>query len=203
MAPVLPKAAPPSFAPRRLRPSAAATDGAVTFTVHHIGPRLPLTGHADMRLVGEAVHGFMAADRPSAPQPWREGLARRLLDAWQVTALAPQDLVGAADRFWSHIASAYPVAELRREWPVLQVAEGSITSGRADLVVEHADGLALYDHKTFPGDEARWDEEMKSYAPQLASYAAILAQASGRVVIRQAVHLAIAGVILFSNSADV
>lgn len=203
MAPVLPSATPPPFAPRRLRPSGAATDGAVAFTVHRIGPRLPLTGHADMRLVGEAVHGFMAADRPSAPQPWREGLARRLLDAWQVTALAPQDLVGAADRFWSHIASAYPAADLRREWPVLQVAKGSIASGRADLVVEHADGLALYDHKTFPGEEARWEEEMKSYAPQLASYAAILAQASGRVVTRQAVHLPMAGVILFNNAADV
>lgn len=203
MAPVLPSATPPPFAPRRLRPSAAATDGAVAFTVHRIGPRLPLTGHADMRLVGEAVHGFMAADRPSAPLPWREGLARRLLDAWQVSALAPQDLVGAADRFWSHLASAYPAAELRREWPVLQVAKGSITSGRADLVVEHADCLALYDHKTFPGEEARWEEEMKSYAPQLASYAAILAQASGRVVTRQAVHLPVAGVILFSNAADV
>jgi ATP-dependent exoDNAse (exonuclease V) beta subunit len=202
MAPVLPSAAPPSFAPRRLRPSAAATDGAVAFTVHRIGPRLPLAGHADMWLVGEAVHGFMAADRPSAPLAWREGLARRLLEAWQVTALAPEDLVSAADRFWSHIASAYPAAGLRKEWPVLQVAAGSITGGRADLVVEHADGLALYDHKTFPGEEARWEEEMKSYAPQLASYAAILGEASGRSVTRQAVHLATAGVILVVETAN-
>lgn len=202
MAPVLPSAPPPSFAPRRLRPSAAATDGAVAFTVHRIGPRLPLAGHADMWLVGEAVHGFMAADRPSAPLAWREGLARRLLEAWQVTALAPEDLVSAADRFWSHIASAYPAAGLRKEWPVLQVAAGSITGGRADLVVEHADGLALYDHKTFPGEEARWEEEMKSYAPQLASYAAILGEASGRSVTRQAVHLATAGVILVVETAN-
>lgn len=196
MAPVRPSVAPPSFAPRRLRPSAAATEAAAAFTVHRIGPRLPLVGRADMMLVGEALHGFMAADRPSAPQAWREGLARRLLDAWTVAALVPQDLVGAADRFWTHIASAYPAAVLRREWPVLQVAKGNIISGRADLVVEHADGLALYDHKTFPGEEARWEEEMTSYAPQLASYAAVLANASGQAVTCQAVHLATVGVIL-------
>ncbi|MGA0796939.1 MAG: S16 family serine protease, partial [Quisquiliibacterium sp.] len=40
-------------------------------------------------------------------------------------------------------------AELRREWPVLHVANGSITSGRADLVVEHDHGLALFDQDVF------------------------------------------------------
>jgi ATP-dependent helicase/nuclease subunit A len=202
MAPLLASLAVPSFAPRRLRPSAAVKDGAVTFTVERIGPRLPLAGHADMRLVGEAVHGFLAADRPSASRAWRESLARRLLDAWQVTALAPQDLVSAADRFWSHITSAYPGAELRHEWTVLQVAGGSITSGRADLVVEYADGLALYDHKTFAGDETRWEYEMRGYVPQLEAYAGALFAATGRTVRRRAVHLPSAGAILILGGDD-
>lgn len=64
------------------------------------------------------------------------------------------------------------------------------------------DGLALYDHKTFPGEEARWEEEVKSCVPQLASYAAILAQASGRAVTRKAVHLAVTGVILIQPPGD-
>lgn len=196
-APVLPVGEPPAFPARRVRPSGAEAGAAVPFRVQQIGPRLPLAGHADMRTVGEAVHGFLAADRPGAEMAWRVALARRLFGAWGVTALAAEDVVGAADRFRAHVQAAFPDGVLRREWPVAEVAGGSLSAGRADLVVEHAGGLALFDHKTFPGDSSRWATEMQAYAPQIAAYGGILARATGLSVTQAAVHLPIAGAILW------
>lgn len=193
----LPEGPAPCFASRRYRPSTATDSTTPFFTVCRIGDRVPLTGHPDMQRVGEAVHRFMAADRRSASPGWRESLARRLLDTWQVSALSPQNLIAAADRFWEYLASEHPGARLRREWPLIQVEGGSIVSGRADLVVELDNGFAIYDHKTFPGGEDLWPEEMAAYAPQLASYAAVLTKATGKPVLRRAVHLPISGAVLF------
>lgn len=194
--PVLPEGMAPTFGPRRLQPSAATALGSVCFQVVEIGPRLALTGHADMQALGEAVHGFLAADRPAAAQAQRITMSARLLKSWGVSALTPEEVVGAADRFWGHIEGAYPGGIWRREWPVVEFADGAITTGRADLMVECAAGLALYDHKTFPGGAADWEREMIRYAPQLAAYAAILSRATGRGVTRKAIHLPVAGVVL-------
>lgn len=193
---VVPEGPAPCFAPRRHRPSAAINGTTRSFAVHHIGDRLPLTGHLGMQRLGEAVHGFMAADRRAASLEWRKALARRLLDTWQVAAISPEALVEAADRFWKHLASDFPQAKLRREWPMLQIEDGTIVSGRADLVVDFEGGLAIYDHKAFPGGEAQWADEIAAHAPQLDSYAAILTKATGKPVLRRAVHLPISGTIL-------
>lgn len=200
-APSIPEGQPPAFAARRESPSAAVPAGDVPFRVLEIGPRLPLAGRADMRLVGEAVHGFFAADRPTAALSWRQALAERLLAAWGVSQVASGDLVAAADRFWSHLDEAFPGARHLRELPVVQFVDGTVTSGRADLVLEHADGLALYDHKTFPGGAEAWPREVASYAPQLDAYAGILSRAAKRGVTRRAIHLAVAGVVLLVGEA--
>ncbi len=194
--PVLPEGVPPAFGPRRIQPSAAAAIDAVRFEALEIGPRLALTGHADMQALGEAVHGFLAADRPAAAQVKRLSMAERLLRSWDVSALTPRDVVDVADRFWAHIERTYPDGIWRREWPLVEFADGAITTGRADLVVQHSGGIALYDHKTFPGGSADWEREMLRYAPQLASYSAILSRATGHDVTRQAIHLPAAGTVL-------
>ena len=69
-------------------------------------------------------------------------------------------------------------------------------SGRADLVVEHAAGLAVYDHKSNPGDKAGWPELVAEYAPQLSAYAGALRAATGREVTRQVLHLPLQGALL-------
>lgn len=79
---------------------------------------------------------------------------------------------------------------------LLRQRSGQSLSGRVDLLVEAPDGLAVYDHKSFPGGQERWEGMVTDYAPQLAAYAAVLAEATGRPVFRRALHLPIAGVIL-------
>ena len=192
----LPDGDAPIFPPRRLVPSAAAGAAAPGWRPITIGDRIPLLGTADMAALGEMLHDFFAADRPGADPGWRNGLAARLLKAWSVSALRPQDAVLAADRLWTHLGAAYPGAAWRREWPVSRVSGGQVLSGRVDLVVERPDCLAVYDHKSFPGGHERWPQEIGKHAPQLDAYAVALRAATGLPVSVKAIHLPIAGVVL-------
>lgn len=187
---------PPMFAPRRLVPSTAAGGSMPGWRVISIGDRLPLQGAPDMTALGEALHGFFAADRPTADLRWRTALAERLLASWGVSALRAGDAVVAADRIWRHVEAEHPGGICRREWPVTQVARGQVLSGRIDLVIEQPKSLAIYDHKSFPGGRDRWAAEVAADAPQLRMYGEALEAASGLPVSRLAIHLPIAGAVL-------
>ena len=193
---ILPPGPPPDFAPRRLSPSAASGGDAPAYDVVILGDRLPLTGNADMRTLGEALHGFFAADRPGADRAWRLALAERLFRAWAVTEMAPEHALTAADRLWSYLDRTWPGAERHREWPVFARRDGQTLSGRADLVIAHGAGLAVFDHKSFPGPSRDWPALAAEYAPQLAAYASALEAATERKVDRRVVHLPVAGVLL-------
>ncbi len=192
----VPDGEPPSFPPRRIVPSAATGGSVPSWRAVSIGERLPLTGVADMEALGEALHGFFAADRHGADSRWRKALAERRLSRWGVTALRAEDAVLAADRLWQHLDGEYPGAQRRREWPVSQLVSGQILSGRIDLLVERSDSLAVYDHKSHPGGGVVWEGLVAEHAPQLAAYAEVLRQATGKPVVRQAIHLPISGTVL-------
>jgi ATP-dependent helicase/nuclease subunit A len=198
---VLPQSAPPDYAPRQLRPSGTTGTLPVGYEVVMLGGRLPLTGSADMQRVGEALHGFFAADRPTAVMEWRLACVRRLLATWGVTELTAEDAVRAADRLWVHLAERWPRGRHRREWPLRVTAGGQTLSGRADLVVEHGAGIALYDHKSFPGSQSVWPDLVKAHAPQLADYARALERATQQGVTCRAIHLPIAGAMLYLRPA--
>ena len=124
-----------------------------------------------------------------------------MLAAWAVTELAPEDAVAAADRLWTHLAERWPAGRHRREWPVRVTAKGQTLSGRADLVVEHGGGLALYDHKSFPGGHTLWPDVVRAHAPQLEAYAWALEQATRQPVTCRAIHLPMSGAILYLRAA--
>jgi hypothetical protein len=52
----------------------------------------------DMTALGVVLHGFVAADRPTADAAWRTALAGRVLAAWGFSALRADDAVLVADR---------------------------------------------------------------------------------------------------------
>jgi ATP-dependent exoDNAse (exonuclease V) beta subunit len=96
----------------------------------------------------------------------------------------------------AHLNETYPGGIWRREWPVVQVHEGQLLSGRIDLVVEFSGALAVYDHKSFPRGRDRWPDEVAAYAPQLQTYAAARQAATGLAVALTAVHLPVSGTML-------
>jgi ATP-dependent exoDNAse (exonuclease V) beta subunit len=168
--------------------SAAAAEG---LALEPFGERLVLSGNPEMQLLGEAIHGFLAADRPTLDTADRREIARGLLQRWDVAgALPPDDLLRASDRLRHWVDTRWPGAIWHREWPLLhRQPNGTIVRGTADLVIEHADGFAVIDHKSFPGSAEQAALRAAGFAGQLAAYAAAVAAATGRPVTECFVHL--------------
>ncbi|OZB38337.1 MAG: hypothetical protein B7X48_13575 [Acidiphilium sp. 34-60-192] len=83
--------------------------------------------------------------------------------------LAVDDCLTAADRFWAHVAKVYTAPEIIREWPVQhRLPSGQEIHGRIDCLIRHKGGIAIIDHKSFPGTDVT--AKAQSYAPQLALY---------------------------------
>jgi len=151
-----------------------------------------------MQFVGEAIHGFLAADRPTLDVEERRALARGLLERWGVAfALQPGDLLQASDCLLRWIDARWPGARWHREWPLLRrLPSGTIVRGTADLVIEHADGFAVIDHKSFPGSAEQAAQRALGFAGQLGAYAAAIAAATGRPVTGCFVHLPVVGAVV-------
>jgi ATP-dependent exoDNAse (exonuclease V) beta subunit len=193
---------PPKFPPARLSPSAAAQDGndnraPIAETPIEIGQRLPISGNPDMRLLGEAVHGFLGADSIDRPLAQREVMAKETLDRWSVTgALLPASLIEASRRLDLFIADRWPEAQQHHELPVFSRIGDQRASGRIDLLLETAEGFVIIDHKTFPGAPDTWVERAKEFSPQLAVHRQMVAQATGRPVLHSFVHMPIVGEVI-------
>jgi hypothetical protein len=176
------------------RTATASTDDAF----EHCGDRLVLAGNPDMQLVGEAMHGFLAADRPTLATSERREIAAGLLARWAVAvALRPDDLLHASDRLRIWISARFPDAIWHREWPLLhRLPEGTVVRGTADLVIEHANGFAIVDHKSFPGTIEQGVLRARGFAGQLGAYAAAVAAATGRPVTACFVHMPVLAAIV-------
>jgi ATP-dependent helicase/nuclease subunit A len=189
------------FLPARLSPS-KMEPGFLPLTVKDsqsvtLGPRLPLQGHPDMNLLGEAFHGFLAADDPSLDSEQRLEIARRLLKNWRTDGLDPEEFLVAGDRLWDYILKRYGAGSIyHREWPVhLRVGEQKL-SGWIDLLVETKEGYVVVDHKSFPGSTDQWPEKAKEYAPQLLAYRKAVEEATGRPVLETCIHMFVLGLML-------
>jgi len=189
-----------SHLPYRFRPSGthqATGDAAGIQERIALGPRLALTGSPDMAALGDAVHGFFAADSTGRDRPKRREMAERLMLRWGVGgALAPDDVVAAADRLWGFCATRWPEGRLVREWPVIGRVGLQRVQGRIDLLIETKTGLVIVDHKTYPGRADTWEERVVGYAPQLDLYARLCAAATGKPVEGLFVHLPVTGAML-------
>jgi ATP-dependent helicase/nuclease subunit A len=161
------------------------------------GERGALGKASDMAAVGDAMHGFLAADVSADPAARRE-LARRMLDAHDVAlALAPETLVGAADGLRAWAETRWPGATWHREWPLRARLDGApprLLVGEADLVLETPAGFVLVDHKSFPGSAAERDRRLvEEYAPQLGWYARVLEQALRKPMLGAFIHFPLRG----------
>lgn len=191
--------------PYRFRPSdsGAVADGTAKISERiSLGPRLALTGSPDMAALGDAVHGFLAADSSKRQSDARLAMAERLMVRWGVGgSLSPADVVTAADRLATFVAQRWPGIQVRTEWPISGRVGLQRVQGRIDLLIEAPEGLVIIDHKTYPGRPDTWEARVASYAGQLDIYGKLCASATGRPVAGLYVHLPVAGAMLRVDGA--
>ena len=95
-------------------------------------------------------------------------------------------IVAAVAQFEAWLALYFDSKSVMREWPILTLdEEGAVVSGTADLIVETPQGFWVIDHKTDQSDDPV--QSFAGYQPQLASYAAALAD-EGKTVLGIAIN---------------
>jgi ATP-dependent helicase/nuclease subunit A len=188
-----PRERPPAY----LSPSAQEARGTAG-EPERLGERLALSGAPDIKVVGEVLHRFLAADRVESSVEDRQELAREIVARWGIDGnIEAADLVAASDRLRSWIAAKWPGANWHREWPVAhRLADGSVVRGFADLVLELDDGFVVVDHKTFPGGLEAAQERAVEYAGQLGAYAGAIAAATGKRHLGSFIHLPVSGLVV-------
>ena len=179
----------------RIRPSegSSAKAGVNITRVEVLGGRIPLLGDPDLQLVGEAVHGFFAADNPKRDRSARLEQASAALERWCVPQLTDANLVEMSDRLWAFVSKTFGVAPIMREWPVHAEEGLQIISGRLDLLIDLGDGYAIVDHKSFPGSMELDQARLQTFAGQVSLYARALGRVTGRTRFEYWVHQPIVG----------
>lgn len=186
----------PEYPPAYLQPSAIpASPEAAIGEIYSLGDRIPVNGKPEMSDLGNAIHGFLAADRPTHKPDHRMAVANRLLAGYEVeNAISPEDLITISDRLYNWISETWPDAKLHREFPIRHRLEnGTLIEGTADLVVEIADGLVIIDHKTFPGTEEQCRDKALEFAGQMEAYAQALELATESTVLEKRIHCTVPG----------
>lgn len=192
--PMLPEGVPKEHPPALVYPSGLKMAGTVGEPVI-LGDPFRITGTPVWADLGNAVHGFFAADRTKYSPELRATIAERLLDGWAVSStLQAGNLLEMADRLWKWIESAWPGAKASRELPMqMKTEHGSMMTGTADLVLDLGDKLVIIDHKTFPGARDIAVKEVAGYAGQLDAYRQMMEAATGRKVAACFIHCPVSG----------
>ena len=123
-------------------------------------------------------------------------MAADILERWGVAALKPDDVIAASDRLNQFISNRWNGAVVTPEVPVSARLGDQLVSGRIDFLVESGAGLALIDHKSFPGSRDQWDAKAIAYGPQLDLYGQAVEAATGRSCSEMFVHMPVVGVML-------
>jgi len=187
-----------AYPPARQSPSSAQPVPCTLGDPVSLGPRLSLRGIPDMKRVGHAVHGFLAADRPELEDTARIGVAQALLRRHGVDGnLDAAEVAAAGLRLWQWIDRTLSPTRRHREWPVTErLPSGTLVIGTVDLVVRSPAGLAVIDHKTFPGTLSAALDRLLAYSGQLAAYAHAITSATGDLVTSTWIHLPVLGVVV-------
>lgn len=169
--------------PLRSSPSAVTGTRASIEEVVRFGSRIE-TGNADDRsLLGQAIHGCVAA-RLVSPQTLEVQEVQAILDKMGVgSAVDPIAVHGQVEATAQWIRARWPGAVSWVETPVRRATDdGQLVAGRTDLLIEEKDGWILLDHKSTPAGPGQWEAIADAYAGQLAAYRDVIEAASDEEV---------------------
>jgi ATP-dependent helicase/nuclease subunit A len=172
--------------------------GGALGTVEVVAPAPFVQPPVEWAALGDAVHGFLAADSPEIGPAERLELAVAVLERWSVQgALRSHDLVSVSDSLRAWVERRWPGARWHREWPVrLRQAEGTELVGYADLVVVDGDSFVLVDHKCLGSTRDEALAASVGYAGQVWTYADAIARATAARPAGCFVHLVLQGLVV-------
>jgi len=196
----------PKYSPARFRPSMLSkleSDAAKVEVPERIGPRIPVVGSPDVNALGEALHSFLAWDDPIRQIHERLTMAEEILQRWQISGIAPEDLVAASGRLYEHLNDRYGKGVALREHPIYIRFENQVAAGWIDLVWKTADEYIILDHKSFLGGFDKIRTHCADFVPQLNVYAHCLEPVFGKKPLSLLVHLPFAGAMVRIGEVDV
>lgn len=149
-----------------------------------------MRGAVDSAALGDAMHGFIAADVEGLSADERSAMARGLLARWGVEAITVDDLVRVTTAFRSWVKDRHGDAVWHREVPVYhRLASGTVAHGIIDLLLETPDGCVVVDHKSALSPDV---SQVLEFAPQVRVYVEAL-RAAGKLVVGAYVHAPFGG----------
>ena len=183
--------------PLRRRPSAEETAGGFEVIERiELGPRLPLTGDADMESIGNALHAVFAADDGEDDMALRRQRAKSIISRWKTFQVQPADVIAAADQLEAHIRQRWPGGAILREAPLSARIDGQLVTGRIDILVAHEGRHIVIDHKSYPGSKAEQERRAAGHGAQLELYAKAIEAATGRRCEELYIHMPLTGALL-------
>lgn len=156
--------------------------------------RLPVRGHPEESMVGDALHTILAAefqfpDHPQAKSVIEGALKRHNLQ----DALSTEAVLTMTTSFRRWVEARFKPQQTMVEVPFHYHNElGQLVTGFIDLLLETAEGWVIIDHKTFPGPSSEWKAKAQSYSGQVQHYVEALI-ANDRKIASAWVHLATGG----------
>lgn len=154
-----------------------------------------------MRVLGDALHLFLAEDDIATKREERLQRASEIATAYEVTGFPPEHFLEAHSRLHTKLDELYPDAVWLREWPVRGRLGDQRTSGSIDFLLELSEGYVIIDHKCFPGSADSWEQQAFSHYLQLDAYATLVSQSTKKNVLATYIHMPIIGLLLELQSA--
>lgn len=164
--------------------------------VINIGERISIHGKADMALLGDCVHSFLAVDDERSDRNERLAAAQNILRLWRVEQITGEDLLVMSDRLFKFLHDRFPGFKKFTECPVTARVGLQRLKGAIDLLIETGDAFHIIDHKAFPGTPDKWVAKALSFAPQLNAYREAIEMAAGKPVNSLLIHMPIVGKVI-------
>jgi ATP-dependent exoDNAse (exonuclease V) beta subunit len=156
--------------------------------------RLPVRGHPEESMAGDALHTILAAefqfpDHPQAKSVIEAALKRHNLQ----DALSTEAVLTMTTSFRRWAEARFKPQQMMVEVPFHYHNElGQLVTGFIDLLLETAEGWVIIDHKTFPGPSSEWKAKAQSYSGQMQHYVDALIT-NNKTVASAWVHFATGG----------
>ncbi len=192
-----------SFAPSSVRLTGGSSlEKVLIERIYSLGKRLDFSEQVDLRLLGDALHFFLATDDTSGPLNLRLKNASEILAVNGIIGCTPDQFLEASNRLNEKLDELYQDALFYREWPVSGRLNGQRVFGTIDLLLELSEGFVIIDHKTFPGDFEAQKLKAIDHFPQIDTYARLVEQASSKRVVATFIHMPVIGSLFKLSSSE-